>query len=133
MRIYLDANILFSAGKADSAVREFVHYLHQSSELVTSSYALSEARRNLILKKPEWLPYFEETNQLVGIKEDMPAPHDLPVNQKDAPILAAAIRAKCTHLLTGDHQGFGHLFQTEVQGVTIVNYAQLVSILQRKT
>jgi predicted nucleic acid-binding protein len=39
---------------------------------------------------------------------------------KDAPILAAAIDARCDWLVTGDRRDFGHLFGTEQRGVRVM-------------
>ncbi len=42
---------------------------------------------------------------------------------KDVPVLAAAVRAEATHLLTGDLAHFGHLMGTTVDGVLILRPA----------
>ena len=47
----------------------------------------------------------------------------LPVDDKDRPILVAAINLDCRALVTGDRTHFGHLFGKAVQGVTIYSPA----------
>jgi predicted nucleic acid-binding protein len=40
---------------------------------------------------------------------------------KDAPILAAAIDARCDWLVTGDRRDFGHLFGSNQRSVLVVS------------
>ncbi len=48
MRIFLDANILFSAARADGAVRQLLALCEdRGHELWADAYVLEEARRNL--------------------------------------------------------------------------------------
>jgi len=49
---------------------------------------------------------------------------DLP--EKDAPILAAAVQSKCTHLLTGDKQHFDALYGKSVEGVIVLLPAEYI-------
>ena len=51
-------------------------------------------------------------------------PPGIELVEKDVPILAAAISARCTHLVTGDNQHFGPLFGHTVEGVCILTPAQ---------
>ena len=57
MKVFLDANILFSAAKRDGAMSRFVKYLAQNHTVITSDYAQLEAYRNVIAKREEWF-YF---------------------------------------------------------------------------
>lgn len=50
----------------------------------------------------------------------MSLPRGIQLDDKDVPILLAAIEARATHLLTGDQQDFGHLYGRTVSGVKIV-------------
>ena len=43
----------------------------------------------------------------------------LPLAEKDRPVLAAAIRLRCSVLLTGDRTHYGALFGKVLHGVTI--------------
>jgi len=133
MRVFLDANVLFSASNAGSNIARLVDWLLAEATAVTSDLAREEARRNLAMKRADWLPAFEHLMQKV---EQVPsALFGLPVSldEKDRPLLCAAIRAGCTHLATGDRRDFGHLFDTSVQGVQVVGLLRLAEILaQRK-
>ena len=51
MRLFLDANVLFSAAKSDGPMRELLTRLARAGhELCADEYVLEEARRNLALK-----------------------------------------------------------------------------------
>ena len=53
MRIFLDANVLFSAAKSDGAMRRLLGLLPASGhESWIDDYVLEEARRNLAAKEP---------------------------------------------------------------------------------
>lgn len=130
MRIFLDANILFSAGKSAGAMRTFLGTLESGGHwLVADAYVLEEARRNLEAKFAASLEDFEillsrleSSATLRGFLSIEPAP-ELP--EKDRPVLAAAIRARCGVLLTGDKTHFGPLYGKAFEGVTIHSPASL--------
>ena len=124
MRIFLDANILFSAAQTDGAVRRLITLLHESDhQLVADAYVWEEARRNLVARYPSALPALDALAQKIKI---FPLHGDqgagsLPIDDKDKPVLTAAITRHCGALVTGDRTHFCHLFGTSVQGVT--NYS----------
>lgn len=129
MRVFVDANVLFSASRRGSAIARMLRLALEKSELVTSELASAEARKNLVLKRPDWLGEFEV---LLGEMELVPsALFELPVElvDKDVPILCAAIRAGCGYLVTGDQRDFGHLFDQKVQGVTVITPLRLAEML----
>lgn len=120
-RIFLDANVLFSAAyKADSRLRQLWHM--SDVQLVSSEYAVEEVRRNLELTRLENLSQLEGLLPRITILSDAPSRLRLQVElaDKDKPILMAAVRARATHLLTGDVQHFGHLFGQKVHGVLVL-------------
>lgn len=134
MRIFLDANILFSAAKADGAMRSLVEWLHKDGhQLWADGYVLDEARRNLHAKAPASLAAFEKLTGWLEIEKahpaDMPAslPERLP--EKDRPVLAAAIRLRCDALVTGDRKHFGSLYGKKIQGVTVHSARTLAEAL----
>jgi predicted nucleic acid-binding protein len=121
MRIFLDANVLFSAANLDSNIARLVEVVINNHSAVTSDFALEEARRNVQLKRPVWCEGFMTlASQLKVVPSVL---FDLPVDldEKDQPILCAAIRANCDLLVTGDRKHFGHLYEHSVEGVTIVS------------
>jgi predicted nucleic acid-binding protein len=125
-RLFLDANVLFSAAyRPDAGVRRL--WQLSGAELVTSTYAVEEARRNL--GTPERRAALLELLagvRLFNLVAD-PAAHPevagcgLP--EKDLPILLAAVAAGCTHLITGDRQHFGPLFGRRIAGVLVLRPA----------
>jgi hypothetical protein len=129
MRVFLDANVLFSASNAGSNIARLVDWLLAEAAAVTSDLAREEARRNLALKRADRLPAFDQLMQRV---EEVPsALFALPVSldERDRPLLCAAIRAGCTHLATGDRRDFGHLFGKTVEQVQVVDLLSLAKLL----
>ena len=134
MKLFLDANLLFTAAKNPGGKAAFVIELAGEGhwEVVTSSFAIEEARRNLEAKSPEVISEFETLMGDVGV---VPAvfnetcPIDLP--EKDAPIFLSALGARCTHLLTGDLKDFGRFMNVPKQtsGILIQTVAEFLSKL----
>jgi hypothetical protein len=125
-RLFLAANVLFSAAyREDAGVRR--RWGLQWTELVTSAYAVEEARRNLA--SPEQRADLEELLGSVRVSNLLadPAGHPgieaLGLPEKDLPILRAAVAADATHLVTGDRRHFGALFGEKVDGVLVVRPA----------
>ena len=54
-------------------------------------------------------------------------PAGIVLPDKDRPILLSAIRAKATHLLTGDRQHFGVLYGQSISGVTVLRPADFIA------
>ena len=129
MRVFLDANLLFSGSKRSSSVAEFIAFLSQKTELFTSDLAKEEARRNIEAKKPAWK---EDFDKIISQVSELPTVlRSLPVElaEKDIPILTSAIAGKCDYFVTGDKRDFGHLFGKTVAGVKIVSLVSMAEIL----
>lgn len=124
-RVFLDANVLFSAAYRDDAgvARP---WRVERAVLVTSDYALEEARRNL--ETPEQLDRLAElTRELERVPSVSLAPDPrgaIDLRKKDWPILGAAVACGASHLITGDDGDFGKYFGTEVMGVLVLTPAQ---------
>jgi predicted nucleic acid-binding protein len=127
MKVFLDANILFSSSAKQSLIRELINVIQANGTCVTNPYAVEEAKRNIKLKNFGSIQQLELL--LTGIDITNTLAIDLPVKlpDKDIPILAGAIALKCTHLLTGDKKDFGFLFGEVVSEVKIVS-PQLMAI-----
>lgn len=118
-RIFLDANVLFSAAWRENSAQRVLWTL-QGVTIVTSLYAAAEAHRNL--------PDDERRSRLIDLlrdtllveEQDTSVPADIVLPEKDRPILAAAITAQCDALLTGDRRDFGPLLGKSVAGVLIL-------------
>ena len=124
MRIFLDANILFSAAKSDGAIRRLLRLLADNGhQCAADAYVAEEARRNIAAKAPDTLPVLEAILARMP-RVDAHAGELLPetillLPEKDRPVLAAAIRLRCAALLTGDSTHFGALYGKRIQGVAI--------------
>jgi len=53
VRVFLDANVLFSASQPDSAVARLIAAACEHMQVATSDLASIEARRNVELKRPD--------------------------------------------------------------------------------
>lgn len=131
-RLFLDANVLFSAAYQPGA-RLLQIWKLKNVVLCSSRYAVAEANLNLddesqrkrlgaLTKK---LKLFEAPQR------DLPRGISLP--EKDAPILLAAIEARATHLLTGDVRDFGRYFGKKLEDVMIVLPGEYLRVRGRRT
>ena len=118
-RLFLDANVLFSAAYRPGAGLLRLWKL-RNVVLCSSRYALGEARPNLSTESQH--NRLAELSAPLELFEseggELPAGVSLP--DKDAPILLAAVAARATHLVTGDLRHFGRLFGKKVLGITIL-------------
>ena len=120
--IFLDANVLFSAAyRSDVGLRKL--WRLPGVRMVTSAYAVEEARRNLssveqrreldeLLRSVEVVSTAAPTNHPLFSSVELP--------DKDRPVLLAAIGVGATHLLTGDFRHFGPLYGESIEGVLIL-------------
>ncbi len=125
-RVFLDANVLFSAAyKPTSRLRELWTLPHVT--LLSSSYAVAEAEVNLAKARTDAVQELEallEQVVVVKILDTGALPEGVTLVEKDRPILLAAISVKASHLLTGDLRHFGHLFNIRIEGVLILPPAE---------
>lgn len=135
MRVFLDANVLFSAAKSSGAVRQFLHKLKSLGHtLVTDGYVTSEAGRNLEVKFPSAVEDFEKVLEAVKTSATASKPLGIEVApglpEKDRPVLAAAIQHRCQVLLTGDKAHFGPLYGQTLEGLVIHSPASFAATLR---
>lgn len=121
-RVFLDANVLFSAAYAPG--NRFLQLWElEGTQLVTSSHALEEARRNLAeaqrQERLQGLVEAVDVLEVLGVSPAYRLPAEIRLPEKDRPILAAAVQARASHLLTGDVEHFGPYFGRTVAGVLI--------------
>ena len=127
MRVFLDANSLFSAAhRAENSMRVFFRLAGAGTcELIASAFAVDEARRNVARKHPAHAADLEQLIARLAICQE-PAAEDLRwarsagLPDKDAPILAAAALARADMLVTGDRADFGALYGKKFRGVEIL-------------
>jgi predicted nucleic acid-binding protein len=121
MRVFLDANILFSGARPNSRMGAFLETLSRQADLLTNAYAFEEARRNLELKFPDSLKALEKLARQCEMISQLSVDLEVELPHKDQPILGGAVAGRATHLLTGDERDFGKFWGKTVQGVKIVS------------
>jgi hypothetical protein len=90
-------------------------------ELLSSAFAVAEARANL----PDAEARTRLDRLIAGLRIVAESTVPLPPGTaglpgKDVPILAAALAARATHLLTGDRRHFGRFFGPGVGGLRVL-------------
>jgi predicted nucleic acid-binding protein len=128
VRIFLDANVLFSAAKTDGAIRRLLQLLRAGGHtLVADGFVVEEARRNLA-RKATGAP-LEALDKLLTVIEVAPTGTGLPdaaawldwLPPKDRPVLAAAAKLGCAFLITGDRTPFESGYGKTFAGVLVVS------------
>lgn len=134
MRLFLDANVLFTAAHNPGGKASFVVDLASRGHwrAVTSALAVEEARRNLEVKFAEPVPRLDELLTRVAVVATVvgkSCPVRLP--PKDQHIFLSALRSGCTHLLTGDRKHFGvHMNRPkDTEGIVVQTVADFLASL----
>ncbi len=128
LRVYLDANVLFSTALNDRS-RFLEFWRLRNVTPVTSRYAIGEVARHL--RFPGHNRRFESLlarTQVISDADLRFIPSDIAVVTKDAPILAAAIAASVDYLATGDKNHFAHLYRTTVAGVHVISPTDFLNL-----
>lgn len=128
-RVFLDANILFSAAISASgtsrAIFELSGQYPEVIGLVVTEYAIREALTNLQRKRPgtvsdllvllDGLEFAQKPPQVLAdrLQDRVPDP-------KDVPILAGAVWAEADLMVTGNSRHFGKVYGTHVGGCLIL-------------
>lgn len=135
MRIFLDANVLFSAAYLDHSRTRAIFRLAEAGrcELISSAYALDEARRNLLRKHPERRGEFERLVARLAICGEPGAEFaewaaGLEISAKDVPIIAAAAQSGADWLVSGD-RGFSPVYGRRLRGVEVMPPAEALARL----
>jgi len=126
VRLFLDANVLFSAAvsPAGAAAGLIALAAGGACEVVASTLAVTEATRNLRARAPASMDRWCLVGAVVGIVPEA----DLRLLEsvgftlaaKDRPILAAAIGCRATVLVTGDRRHIGSLFGRSIGGTVVL-------------
>jgi predicted nucleic acid-binding protein len=122
-RLFLDANVLFSAAyRANAGLLAF--WKLEGVELCSSRYAVEEARINLTeeAQKRRLTKLAASITLFEAVPRELPMGISLP--EKDRPILLAALEGRATHLITGDLRHFGAHFGKTVEGVLVLTPTQ---------
>lgn len=135
LRVFLDANILFSACRPAGAIRQLLQQLEEQGHiLVADHYVAAEARRNLEAKEGAFavdvLDALLARIEVAALQPSSTVPAGLDwLVEKDRPVLLAAIALKCNVLVTGDKTHFGIAYGQTHHGVAICSPAQLFNRL----
>lgn len=137
MRVFLDANVLFSAAYApEGSARLLLALGHAAGfEFVTCEHAAIEAELNLERKAPHAaaaLPdLMERQVRILAGADEALCP--IPLLAKDRPILAAAIAYRCDVLVTGDRRDFAQWMErpADTGGVRIISLRTLLEEANR--
>jgi len=125
-RIFLDTKVLFSAAWLENSGLGRLWRL-EDVKLLSSAYAVEEARRNLTLDRLPALTRLERLTAaptIINPPQDLKLPATVRLDSNDRPILLAAIHGKADYLVTGDGRHFGHLYGKSVEGVVVLRPAQ---------
>jgi predicted nucleic acid-binding protein len=123
MRVFLDANVLFTAAHNPRGKAAFAIELGAAGRcsLFTSDAAREEAERNLAAKYPDSLHLLSALlDRITPVTADLsaPFPHGLPAT--DAVIFQAAVACRATHFLTGDLHHFGPFMNQPEMACSII-------------
>jgi hypothetical protein len=135
-RLFLDANVLFTAAHRPQGKAAFLFQAAMADQapwqLLSSAYAVEEARRNLAAKFPAAMADWPRLLAQLRIVAQPAAPRvPLALPEKDQPIWAAAHAARVTHLLTGDLKDFGPFMNrpADTGGITIQTVGEYLTAL----
>ena len=131
-RVFLDANVLFSAAWGDGGRMRALWEI-RGVELITSEYASLEARRNL--RSDARVRALDSLLRNVTVARVAEGAIDLPpeaagLPEDDRPILEAAIVLRATHVLSGNVHDFGSLFGRRVGGVLVLRPSTYVNVVR---
>jgi uncharacterized protein len=137
-RIFLDSSVLYAAAFSPTgpARRLILKGLQGSVMLCISDLVLEETKRNLTKNAPAALPYFTIIVELLSPQTSRPTKAEVLraaqlVHLKDAPIIAAAAKAKAHYLATHDVKHLIHNAQAieQAYGVAVLTPAEVLRIL----
>ncbi len=134
-RLFLDANVLFSAAYRPNAGLLQLWKL-KGVILCSSRYALEEARFNSTDEaQKRRLSRLARSIQLFDPPDpplpDVSLPGGVSLPEKDWPIFSAAVAARATHLITGDVRHFGPYFGKAIQGILTMTPARYLKTRRR--
>jgi len=136
MRVFMDANVLFAAAISPEgrSAALFLLAKRKMCTLLSSMHAMTEARRNLESRYPDALGRLEQPIHALTVVPEASSSrvawaHQQGLPGEDAPILAAAIEARASVLVTGDRNHFSHLFGRTLEGVRVLRLARTLNLL----
>jgi hypothetical protein len=131
MRIFLDANVLFSASNPDRATGRMLTSAGKHAQIVTNPHAWEEARRNREAKRPALLAHFAALRENITISHAFKTVPEMDLPAEDIPVMAGAAGSQCDFLWTSDRRHFGPYYGKIFAGVKIVSSPLLADELLR--
>ena len=130
IRLFLDANVLVSvAWKDESKVARI--WQIPAVELVTSNFMVAECERNLpLVEQLDRLHRFLNLARVLEFRSEPVLEHAPSLAAKDRHVLAAAVLARASYLVTGDRAHFGQWYGQVVLGVRIEPPWKFPGVLQ---
>ena len=140
-RIFLDSSVLFSAAYSSKGHSRdlFLRAAREEITVVISQLVLEETRRNLAESAPQHTVYLDLIITAIPFEYIRPTRREVlaaaeHVAMKDAPILAAARKARVDFLITLDKKHFlGKPELTAISRVAIVTPKEAIEYLQKKS
>jgi predicted nucleic acid-binding protein len=118
-RLFLDANVLFSAAYREDA--GLAAFWKLKVVLLSSAYAVEEARFNLHdHAQRRRLAALVNGIEVISNIFRGALPDGVRLPEKDRPIMLSAIQSRATHLITGDKADFGRYFGRTIAGILIL-------------
>lgn len=128
-RLFLDANVLFSAAyRPNAGLLRF--WKLSNVVLCASHYVVEEAKINLAedVQRRRLARLARSVQLFDSTPRPLPAVVSLP--EKDWPVWFAAIDARATHLITGDLRHFGPYFGKTIEGILVMTPARYLKMRQ---
>lgn len=134
MRVFLDANVLFTAAHNPDGKAAFIIELAAAGnwKALTCELGVEEARRNLAAKFTPALPRLVRLIPLITIVPTIDTGTcPFPLAEKDRSIFLSARQSKSSHLLTGDLKHFGKFMNQpeKTAGIVIQTVADFLNDL----
>lgn len=123
-RLFLDANVLFSAAYAEGSGLTKL-WGRKGAQLLASGYVIEETRRNLddAAARDRLEVLLEKVEQVGDPAAALDPEMEQGLPENDRPVLRAAMAASATHLLSGDRRAFGALYGKRLAGVLVLRPA----------
>jgi uncharacterized protein len=128
-RVFLDANVLFSAAYAEGSGLARL-WRRKDARLLASGYVIEEARRNLddAAARDRLEALLEEVERVGDPAAALDPEMEKELPENDRPVLRAAMAAGATHLLSGDRRAFGAWYGKRLGGVAILRPAEYLRL-----
>jgi len=132
LRLFVDSNVLVSGMVFEGNEARFLDEAWGEHELYTSADCLEEIIKVMAKKFPEYMELVENFIKTIGLNivprrdyTDDLDDYDRVRDKNDRHVLAAAIKAKCRYIITGDKD---LLALKEEKQVDIINASRFLSL-----